>query len=315
MNALNESASLTTIVLLSGFAAAGCGSSSRSHHVPPQSTSPPTTSQPSSPPPSSPPTSSPPPSSPQPSSPPPSSPSQPPAGTPSDSATAEWLLEASLAPTTASEVVLQAALAQIQPETFAPPIGPSLTATGTPLSGAVVVDFGSGSIFNKLTFTGAVGGTWTATGAERWELTLTFTQFGTDSLIGGSSLLDGSLSYAVQITGSTVTAVLSGSVTKTSSSFFSGTSVTTVSPNLSYAVDTATGLSVIDGTLDLSTGTLGTWSVTSRALTFGSGSVRSGELQLERRSFPQVSVTFTFTSPAGGTFLVDPLGIPGTFSL
>lgn len=310
MKTLAKSISLTTIVLLSGAAAMGCGRSSRRHHPLQQGAQ---NTPSSSPPSSSPPSSSPPSSSPSSSSPPSSATSS--SATPSDSSTAEWLMEASLAPTTASEVVLLAALAQIQPGVFAPPIGPSLTATGTPASGTVVVDFGSGSIFNKLTLTGAVSASWNATGPERWDLTLTFTKFGTDSFIGGSSILDGSLTFAVHITGTTVSAALIGSVTKTSTSLFSGTSVTTISPNLTYAFDAASGTSVLDGTLDLSTDSLGTWSASSRALTFATGSVESGEVELQRLSFPKVGVTFTFTSPDQGTFMVSPLGIPGTFSL
>jgi hypothetical protein len=229
----------------------------------------------------------------------------------------ELVLESCLAPTAIAEVALQATLSLTLPGTFDPPIGPTLTASGTPTSGTVLVDFGSGSILNQLTLNGAVMVSWDQTGPNAWTVTVTFTRFGTDSLIGGSSSLDGALTLAVSVTGSVATTGLSGSVTRVTSSLLSGTSTLTIAPNLVYTIDRAAAATVLDGSLTVTTdsGTVGGWTASARSLTFADDSVQSGELELERDSFPRVEVLFEFTAPDEGEWTLTPPGVSGTFSL
>lgn len=306
-----------TVIVLSGVAAIGCGHSRRHHALHHHTTTKRSSPKPSSPAPTTPTAPAPPPpSSGGSSAPGPSSPSAP---SVTDSDAGGWVMEAGLAPITPTEVVLLAFLAQVEPTTFAPPVGPTISASGTPSSGSLTVDFGSGSILNMLTLSGAVTGSWAQTGPTAWQVSLAFADFGTTSLLGGTSRLDGSLTLAVAITGTTVSATLSGSLTKVSTSLLSGTSTTTITPSITYAIDAATGLSVLDGSLAIATDGLGTWTAVADSLTFGSGAVQSGAFEMQRNSFPAVSVTFTFTQPNQGTYAVRPLGLPvtvtGPFSL
>jgi hypothetical protein len=228
----------------------------------------------------------------------------------------EAMLTATVAPLTATDVALQAALAHMVPGSFFPPTGVALVASGSPTAGTVLVDFGSGSLFNKLVWTGALHVSWTKTGDDSWTVTVDFHNFGMDSFLGASTL-DGTLTVAVTVAGDVATTSVLGSVSHTSSSLLSGVSTMTVTLDVTTVVDGANDVTEVDGVVDVDTDSSlsGDWTASAADLVFADGDVASGEVALERRSFPSVTVTFTFTEPSEGTWRMDPPGVVGTFSL
>ncbi|MHC4814284.1 MAG: hypothetical protein ACYTGO_18040 [Planctomycetota bacterium] len=226
---------------------------------------------------------------------------------------------ASSAHTTAAlgSMALEASLNQIDPTNFAPLSGPpSVNAVGNATSGTVTIDFGTGTQVNNATVSGTMIGTYSVSG-NSVTVTVTFSSLTANTSAGGDATFDGSLTLAATLNGtSNIAGTLTGSVTASN-----GGDTTTVTPNLTYAIDgtPTTGDITLAGTVGLDSSVYGDWTATLTAITATVSQtdrvINSGTLAMARTSFPPITATMVFTGQNSGTLDVSPGGFSKNFTL
>lgn len=214
-------------------------------------------------------------------------------------------------------LALEATLNQIDPTNFAPLSGPpAVTAVGDATSGTVTIDFGTGTEVNNATVSGTVVGTYSVSG-NSVTVTVTFSSLTANTSKAGSMAIDGSLTLTATLNGtSNISGAFTGSVTATV-----GGETTTVTPNLTYNIDGTPTSGDIDlaGTMGIDSSVYGDWTATLSAITAtvsqSTRSINSGTLELDRSSFPPITVTMQFTGANSGTLEVSPTGYSKDFTL
>jgi hypothetical protein len=234
-----------------------------------------------------------------------------------DSDAAEATASSAHLTTALGSIIRQASLNQIDPTHFgALSSPPSVSATGNPSAGTVTIDFGVGTMVNNATVAGTAVGTYSVTG-NSVSVTVSFSGLTAQTSAAGSMTVGGSLTVTATLNGSSnITGGLNGSVTTSVAGFD-----TTVTPNLTYSIDgtPSTGDFDVDGTIGLDSSVYGDWTATLTAINAtisqASRDINSGTLEMDRSSFPSVTVTMQFTGTNTGTLDVSPSGFTKSFTL
>jgi len=215
-------------------------------------------------------------------------------------------------------LALEASLYQIDPTNFAPLSSPpDVNATGDATSGTVTVDFGTGTAVNNATVAGTMLASYSVSGGTTVSITVTFSGLTTSTSAAGTATIGGSLTVSATLNGSSnVSGAISGSVTANTMQ-----SMTTVTPSLTYSIDgtPTTGGITVDGSVGVDSSLYGQWTANLTAIqaTISQASrvISSGVAALQRNSFPNVTVTMTFTGSNTGSLEVNPSGYTKSFML
>jgi len=236
----------------------------------------------------------------------------------SDAAAAQGTTGSSVqAATTPATVALQATLAAI--DSAFPALGapPTVTRTGTAMSGTVTVDFGGGTVVNAATVSGAVSVTYDRAGNSA-TFSLSFVDVLVTTSANGALAVDGSLTSSVTLGGAgTASGTLDGSLSVASTGASGQSDAVSVTFDLSW---TASGGALVLSGRTTSSGTRhGSWTIDLASLTFALAAppraISAGTISLLRQAGAPVTVTIVFTGPNTGTITTTPPGTTTAFSL